>query len=115
MGDKSGVKVSDEEVSQALVARARQYPGQEKQVWDFYRQNPERLAEIRAPLFEEKVVDHIIALAKVSDVKVTRTELFNTDEDAAAAEAEQSSAAAKAEKPAAKPKKKKAEAEKTAE
>lgn len=115
VGDKSGVKVSDEEVSQALVARARQYPGQEKQVWDFYRQNPERLAEIRAPLFEEKVVDHIIALAKVSDVKVTRTELFNTDEDAAAAEAEQSSAAAKAEKPAAKPKKKKAEAEKTAE
>ena len=111
VGDKAGVKVTDEEVSQALVARARQYPGQEKQVWDFYRQNPDRLAEIRAPVFEEKVVDHIIGLAKVSDVKVTRKELFNTDEtESAASESEKA-----AEKPAAKPKKKKAEAEKPAE
>jgi trigger factor len=115
VGDKSGVKVTDEEVSQALVARARQYPGQEKQVWDFYRQNPERLAEIRAPLFEEKVVDYIIGLAKVTEVKVNRTELFKTDEDEAAPASEKTDEAPKAEKPAAKPKKKKAEAEKSAE
>jgi trigger factor len=74
------VKVPDEEVSQALVAKARQYRGQEKQVWEFYRKNPERLAEIRAPLFEEKVVDHIIAQAQVHDRIVDREELFRSDE-----------------------------------
>lgn len=107
VGDKSEVKVTDEEVTQALVNRARSFPGQEKEVWEFYRKNPERLAEIRAPVFEEKVVDHIIGLAKVTDVKVSREELFKTEEDEAApaAKAEEKTE----EKPAPKAKKKKAE------
>ena len=61
IGEKADIKVSDDEVTQALVERVRQYPGQEKQVWEFYRKNPQALAEIRAPLFEEKVVDHILS------------------------------------------------------
>jgi trigger factor len=80
VGEKAGVKVADEEVSQAIVAKARQYPGKEKQVWEFYRKNPDRLAEVRAPLFEEKVVDHIIAQAQVNDRTVDREELFRSDE-----------------------------------
>ena len=96
VGDKAQVKVTDEEVTQALVSRARQFPGQEKEVWEFYRKNPDRLAEIRAPVFEEKVVDHIIALAKVTDVKVSREDLFKQDEETE-------------EKPAPKAKKKKAD------
>jgi trigger factor len=80
VGEKAGVKVPDEEVSQALIARARQYPGQEKQVWEFYRKYPERLGEIRAPLFEEKVVDHIIAQAQISERTVDKEELFRNDE-----------------------------------
>ena len=60
IGEKADIKVTDDEVTQALVERVRQYPGQEQQVWEFYRKNPQALAELRAPLFEEKVVDHIL-------------------------------------------------------
>lgn len=82
IGEKAGVKVGDDEVSRAIVERARQFPGQEKLFWDYYQKNPQALAEIRAPLFEEKVVDHIIGLAKVTDKTVTKEELFKPqDED----------------------------------
>jgi trigger factor len=80
VGADAGVKVPDEEVSQALIAKARQYPGQEKQVWDFYRKNPDRLSEIRAPLFEEKVVDHILAQVQITDRMVDKEELFRNVE-----------------------------------
>ena len=60
IGDDAKVQITDDEVSKALVERARQFPGQEKQVWEFYRKNPQALAELRAPIFEEKVVDHIL-------------------------------------------------------
>jgi trigger factor len=81
VGAKADVKISDEEMTQALIARARAYPGQEKQVWDFYRNNQQALAELRAPIYEEKVVDHILGLAKVEDRKVTAKELLQADED----------------------------------
>lgn len=81
LGEKAGVKVSDEEVGQALVMRARQFPGQEKQVWDFYRNNPQALAEIRAPIFEEKVIDSILSGVAVTEKKVTREELMKADDE----------------------------------
>src|SRR5918998_1757939 len=80
IGEKSDIKISDDEVTQALVERVRQYPGQEKQVWEFYQKNPQALAEIRAPLFEEKVVDQILSQVKVVDEAVSRESLFS-DED----------------------------------
>jgi trigger factor len=81
VGTKAGVKVADEEMTRALIARARSFPGQEKQVWDYYRNNNQALAELRAPLYEEKVVDHILGLAKVEDRKVTKEELLQAAED----------------------------------
>ncbi len=75
VGTKAEVKISDEEMSQALIAKARQYPGQEKQVWDFYRNNQNALAELRAPIYEEKVVDYILGLAKIEERKVSKEEL----------------------------------------
>jgi trigger factor len=81
VGAKADVKVNDEELTGALIARARSYPGQEKQVWDFYRKNPQAMAELRAPIYEEKVVDHIISLAKVTDTPVSREELLRADEE----------------------------------
>jgi trigger factor len=81
VGTKAEVKVADEEVTQALVARARSFPGQEKQVWDFYRNNSQALAELRAPIYEEKVVDHILGLAKVEELKVTREVLLKPGDD----------------------------------
>lgn len=80
IGEKAEVKVSDEELSQGLMERARQFPGQEKAVWDYYRKNPNALAEIRAPIFEEKVVDHLLSQAKVEDKTVSKDVLF-ADED----------------------------------
>ena len=81
VGSKADVKVADEELTQALIARARSFPGQEKQVWDFYRNNQQALAELRAPIYEEKVVDHILGLAKVEDRKVPVKDLLQSDED----------------------------------
>ncbi len=82
VGEQSKVQVTDDEVSKALVERVRQFPGQEKMVWDYYRKSPEALAQIRAPLFEEKVVDHIIAQVKVTDKVVPKEDLFKLDEEA---------------------------------
>ncbi len=81
VGAKAEVKISDEEMTQALIARARAFPGQEKQVWDFYRNNQQALAELRAPLYEERVVDHILGLAKVTDRKVTVKELLQAEDE----------------------------------
>jgi trigger factor len=85
VGEKAEVKVEENEVTQALVQRARAFPGQEQQVWDHYRKNPQALAELRAPIFEDKVVDHIIGRAKVSERKVDKGELFKMEEEDAKA------------------------------
>ncbi len=81
VGEKAGIKVEDSEVGKALVELTRQYPGQEKQVWEHYTKNPQALSELKAPLFEEKVVDHIVSLAKVTDRTVSRDELFKPQDD----------------------------------
>jgi trigger factor len=85
IGEKNDIKVSDDEVTRAVVDRARQFPGKEQQVWEYYRNNPEALAELRAPLFEEKVIDYIAELADVTEKKVTRDELIQKDDEADAA------------------------------
>ena len=81
VGEGAQVKVDDNEVTRALIELVQRYPGQEKEVYDYYRKNPRALGELRAPLFEEKVVDHIIAQAKVTDVTVSREELFKPEGD----------------------------------
>lgn len=82
VGESADIKVSDEEVNQALIARVRQFPGQEQQVWDFYRKNPQALAELRAPLFEEKVVDHVLGQVKLVEEPVSKETLFaDVDDD----------------------------------
>ena len=82
VGTKADVKIADEEMTQALIARARSFPGQEQQVWDFYRNNQQALAELRAPIYEEKVVDHILGLAKVEDRKVPSADLLKAEDEA---------------------------------
>jgi trigger factor len=83
IGEKGEIKVSDEEVGQALTQRARAFPGQEKAMWEYYRKNPSALAEIRAPLFEEKVVDYVISQVKLTDKKVPKDELFKANDEGA--------------------------------
>jgi trigger factor len=80
IGEKANIKVTDDELQRAIVEQARQYPGREQEVWDHYRKNPQAVATLRAPIYEEKVVDYILELAKVTDRQVTREELFKEDE-----------------------------------
>jgi trigger factor len=75
MGEKEGIQVNEQELQQALIGRVRQFPGQEKQVYDYYRNNPQSLIELRGPIFEQKVVDHIVGKAKVEDKATTREDL----------------------------------------
>ena len=81
IGERNGIKVPDEELSRAVMDRARQVPGREQEVWDFYRNNPDALASLRAPIFEDKVIDFILELAKITDKTVSREELYKEDED----------------------------------
>ncbi|MBN9445859.1 MAG: trigger factor [Bosea sp.] len=87
IGEQAKIQIADDEVTLALIERARQFPGQEKEVWEFYRKNPQALAEIRAPIFEEKVVDHLLGQVKVEDKTVSREELFADDEEEGEAKA----------------------------
>jgi trigger factor len=79
IGEKNNIKVTDEQLTTAVVERARQLPGQEQQVWEYYRNNPGALASLRAPIFEEKVVDFLLELASIADKHVSREELFKED------------------------------------
>ncbi|NRG18664.1 trigger factor [Rhizobiales bacterium] len=81
IGEKNDIQVSDDEVQRALYDRVRQFPGQEQQVFEFYRSNPQALASLRAPIYEEKVVDYIMTLAKVTDKTVTKEELMAEDDE----------------------------------
>ena len=81
IGDKNQIKVTDEEVQRAVVERARQFPGQEQQVWEYYRNNPQAVASLRAPIYEEKVIDFLVELTKVTEKKVTREELYKEDDE----------------------------------
>jgi trigger factor len=75
IGRKAEVTVSDAEMTQAVLAAARQYPGQERQFFEFVQKNPQMQQQLRAPLFEDKVVDHIMSMAKVKDKDVSKEEL----------------------------------------
>jgi trigger factor len=81
VGTRSQITITDEEVSRALLERVRQFPGQERKVYDHYRNNPQLLAELRAPIFEDKAVDYVLELAKVTEMKVSPEELY-ADPDA---------------------------------
>ena len=75
LGQKADIEVSDAEMTQAIMAQSRQYPGQEKEFFDFIQKNEQMQQQLRAPLFEDKVVDHIFEQAAVTDKKVNKTEL----------------------------------------
>lgn len=104
IGRVNNIQVSQDDVTRAIMEQAKQYQGQEQAVMEFYQKNPEAMQQITAPLYEEKVVDFIIELAKVTDKPVTVDEMMK------ALEADNEAAEAETKK---KPKKKKAAAKKT--
>jgi trigger factor len=84
IGEKNNITVTDEELNRAVMERVRQFPGQEQRVYEYFRSNPQAVASLRAPIFEEKVVDFLVELANVTENKVSREELYKEDEDKAA-------------------------------
>jgi trigger factor len=81
IGEKNNIKVTDDQLRAAVMEQVRQFPGQERQIWDYYQKNPNALAALRAPLFEDKVVDFLVELAEVTEKPVSRDELFKEDEE----------------------------------
>lgn len=79
-GEKNAITVTNEEINRAVMERARQFPGQERMVFEYYQKNPQALNEFRAPIFEDKVIDFIVELAQVTDKEVSREELFAEDD-----------------------------------
>jgi trigger factor len=81
IGEKNNITVTDEELNRSLMEQVRHYPGQEQQVYDIYRKNPGALASLRAPIYEEKVVDFVLELADVTEKKVSREELYKAEDE----------------------------------
>ncbi|OQP88059.1 trigger factor [Rhizobium rhizosphaerae] len=123
IGEKAEIQVSDEEMQRSLFEQLRQFPGQERQIIEYFQKTPGAAASLRAPIFEEKVVDHLLGQISVTDKTVSKDELTAEDEDdllsakkaakTKAAKAEGEEAAASEEAPA--PKKKAASKKKSAE
>jgi trigger factor len=80
IGERNHITVTEEEIRRAIADRARQLPGHEQQVWEYYQKNPQAVAAVRAPIFEDKVVDFVVELATVTEKEISREELFR-DED----------------------------------
>jgi len=93
IGQKNELKVEQHELNHAIMDQARRYPGQEQKVLDFFRNNPSALEQLRAPLYEDKVVDFILQMANVSEQKVTPEELMADPDEGEAAGADEPSAA----------------------
>jgi len=75
LGQRAEIEVTDAEMSQAIMAQARQYPGQERQFFEFVQKNQQMQQQMRAPIFEDKVVDHLIAQADVTEKEVSKDDL----------------------------------------
>ncbi|GAB5436734.1 trigger factor [Falsiruegeria mediterranea] len=75
LGQKAEVEVTDAEMTQAIMAQARQYPGQERQFFEFIQQNAQMQQQLRAPIFEDKVVDYVFELAEVTEKEVSKDDL----------------------------------------
>lgn len=81
IGEKADLQVSDDEMQAALYQQIQQYPGQEEQVLKYFRENPDAVAGLRAPLYEDKVIDFILEKAEVKEETVSKEELMKEDED----------------------------------
>jgi len=81
IGQRNNIEVSDNDMKRAMLDQARQYPGQEKQVIEYFQNNPNALTELKGPVFEEKVVDYALAMATVTEKNVPKEELFKNADD----------------------------------
>ena len=81
LGEKAEIQVTEDELQAAVFQQVQQYPGQEQQVMQYFRDHPDAIAGLRAPIYEDKVIDFIMGKAEVTDKSVTKEELMKSDED----------------------------------
>jgi trigger factor len=81
IGRVADIQIDEQEVQQALISEARNFPGQERQVIEFFQKDPNAMAQLRAPIYEDKVVDHILETAKVKEETVSKEDLLKEDEE----------------------------------
>ncbi|MDP2121036.1 MAG: trigger factor [Hoeflea sp.] len=91
IGEQAGIQVSDEELQRSLFEQVRKFPGQEQEIYEYFQKTPGAVASLRAPIFEEKTIDHMLTVIDVTDKSVTKEELMADDE----AETEEKPAAKK--------------------
>ena len=91
IGEEAGIQVSDEELQRSLFEQVRKFPGQEQEIYEYFQKTPGAVASLRAPIFEEKTIDHMLTVIDVTDKTVSKEELMADDE----AEAEEKPAAKK--------------------
>ena len=80
IGRSNEIKVSEEDTKRAIFEQAKKYPGQEKQIIEYYQKNPEATQQLAGPLFEDKVIDYVLELAKVTDVETDISALYDSQE-----------------------------------
>ena len=110
IGQQNNIQVTEEDTRRAVIDQARRYPGQEQQVMEYYQNNQDAMQQLAGPLFEEKVIDFILEMAKVTDVETTVEALYaepdtTTAKPAKKAAAKKSAAKKSATKKEAAPKK----------
>lgn len=81
LGQKAEVEVTDAEMSQAVMTQARQYPGREREFFEFVQKNPQMAQQLRAPIFEDKVIDYVVELAEVTEKEVSKEDLEKAIEE----------------------------------
>lgn len=94
-GNTNKIKVADQELQRAIIAEAQKFPGQEKMVFEFYKKNPQAIESLRAPIYEDKVVDLIFSQAEITEKEVTIEELTAEDDDDMPSKAKKKSSAKK--------------------
>ena len=81
LGQKANIEVSEQEMTQALMQQARQYPGKEREFFEFIQKNQQMQQQVRAPIYEDKVVDYVLELAEVTDKPVSKADLEEAIEE----------------------------------
>ena len=81
LGQKANIEVSEQEMTQALMQQARQYPGKEREFFEFIQKNQQMQQQVRAPIYEDKVVDYVLELAEVTDKPVSKADLEKAIEE----------------------------------
>lgn len=83
IGDKADVQITDEEMQAAVYQQVQQYPGQEQEILNYFREHPDAIAGLRAPIYEDKVIDFIMSKAEITDEAVSKEDLMKDDDDEA--------------------------------